>query len=118
MNARTFSSFVKTAMALQADLETPPDYVMIKAAVAAKFPKLAAGNWSNALELGGLGVLAAPATASLAGHEMTQKHKDMAEVGGLGMLAAPYAHNIAAGRSAGYAGSRMGQTLTKAFGHG
>ncbi len=40
MNAITFKSFTKTAMALQADCNTPGDYIMIKAAVKAKYPKL------------------------------------------------------------------------------
>jgi hypothetical protein len=44
MNSRMFRSFVKTAMELQADQDTPGDYAMVKAAVAAKFPKLAMGE--------------------------------------------------------------------------
>lgn len=44
MNARMFSAFVKEAMSLQADQDTPGDYAMVKAAVAAKFPKLAMGE--------------------------------------------------------------------------
>jgi hypothetical protein len=37
MNAITFRSFARTAMELQSDSDTPPEYVMIKAAVAAKY---------------------------------------------------------------------------------
>jgi len=47
-----------------------------------------ASNLVNALELGGLGVLAAPSVAGLAGHPMGEKAKEIAEVGGLGVLAA------------------------------
>lgn len=51
MDSRTFKSFVKTAMALQADDDTPSDYVMTRAAVEAKFPKLASleteKNWQR-----------------------------------------------------------------------
>ena len=115
MNAVTFRSFARTAIELQADHETPADYTMIKAAVAAKYglQKIA---W-NAGELAGLGILASPAAANLSGRPMKEKHKDVAEVTGLGMLAAPYAHNIAANRSAGYAASGIWQRLTKAFSH-
>jgi hypothetical protein len=102
-------------MELQSDLETPPDYTMVKAAVAAKYgiQKVA---W-NAGELTGLGVLATPAAANLAGRPMKEKHKDVAEVAGLGMLAAPYAHNIASKRSAGYAASGLGKHLERIFSH-
>ncbi len=102
-------------MELQSDHETPGDYTMVKAAVAAKYGlrKIA---W-NAGELAGLGILAAPAASNLSGHSMKEKHKDVAEVTGLGMLAAPYAHNIAANRSTRYATSGIGQRLTKAFSH-
>lgn len=116
MNARTFRSFVKTAMELQADLDTPSDYAMVRAAVGAKYPGITKHAW-DAGELAGLGVLATPSAASLAGHPMKEKHKDVAEVAGLGMLAAPYAHNIAAKRSTRYAASGMGQRLSKIFGH-
>lgn len=116
MNIVTFRAFVKTAMALQADIETPPDYAMTKAAMVTKFPGLAKTAW-NTGELAGLGVLAAPAASNLAGHPMKEKHKDVAEVAGLGMLAAPYAHNIAAGKSSRYAASAMGKKLTHVFGH-
>ena len=37
MNAATFRSFARTAIELQADHETPAEYTMIKAAVAAKY---------------------------------------------------------------------------------
>jgi hypothetical protein len=38
MNSQVFRAFVKEAMSLQTvDVDTPPDYVMIKAAVTAKF---------------------------------------------------------------------------------
>lgn len=115
MNAATFRSFARTAIDLQADDDTPGDYVMVKAAVAAKYGlrKLA---W-NSGELAGLGILAAPAAANLTGRPLNERHKDVAEVTGLGMLAAPYAHNVAVNRSARYAGSGIGQRLGKIFSH-
>lgn len=115
MDARMFRSFARTAMELQSDADTPSDYTMVKAAVAAKYgiQKIA---W-NSGELAGLGILAAPAAANLAGRPMQDKTKDVAEVTGLGMLAAPYAHNIAASRSARYAGSGVGQRLSRVFTH-
>lgn len=116
MNTRMFKAFIKEAMSLQADQDTPPDYVMVKAAVAAKFPGLSKQAW-NSGELAGLGVLATPAASNLAGHPMKDKHKDVAEVAGLGMLAAPYAHNIARNHSAGYAASGVGKHLERMFNH-
>lgn len=115
MNIHTLRSFVKTAMALQTDDETPDDYTMVRAAVEAKYG-IEKRAW-NAGELAGLGVLAAPAASNLAGHPMKEKHKDVAEVAGLGMLAAPYAHNIAQGRSSRYAASGVGKKLQHIFSH-
>lgn len=116
MNARMFRSFSRTAMELQSDSDMPPEYTMVKAAVEAKYgiQKIA---W-NSGELAGLGILAAPAAANLAGRPMQEKSKDVAEVTGLGMLAAPYAHNIAAGRSARYANSGVGKYLGRVFSNG
>lgn len=114
MNSRMFRSFVKTAMELQADQDTPGDYVAARAMAEAKFGKIAG---LDALELAGLGTLAAPSVAALAHHPMKEKHKEVAEVAGLGILAAPYAHNIAARRSARYAGSGVGKYLSKHFTH-
>lgn len=116
MNARTFRSFVKTAMALQTDNDTPADYHLVKTAVAMKYG-LGKTAGIDALELAGLGTLAAPAVAGLSGHHMKEKHKDVAEVAGLGILAAPYAHNIAAKRSARYAASGVGERLGRIFSH-
>ncbi len=115
MNARMFQSFARTAMELQSDADTPPDYTMIKSAVEAKYgiQKIA---W-NSGELAGLGILAAPSAANLAGRPMQERSKDVAEVTGLGMLAAPYAHNMAASRSARYARSGLGQRLSRVFSH-
>ena len=45
-------------------------------------------NMVNGLEVAGLGILAAPSVAGLAGHPMNEKTKEIAEVGGLGVLAA------------------------------
>ena len=45
-------------------------------------------NMVNGLEAAGLGILAAPSVAGLAGHPMGEKTKEIAEVGGLGILAA------------------------------
>lgn len=114
MNARMFAAFVKEAMSLQADQDTPGDYTMVRAAVDAKFGKIAG---LDHLELAGLGTLAAPSVAALAHHPMKEKHKEVAEVAGLGILAAPYAHNIAAKRSARYAASGVGKRLSRVFSH-
>lgn len=193
MDALTFRSFTRTAIELQSDADTPPDYTMIKAAVEAKYglykeaaspgwirqmtasgarkatdsriaqfqnrrigaarvaragadtphnshvmrsnyhadaqaqrevdfrskfqnPKQKLAAW-NSGELAGLGILASPAAANLAGRPLKDKTKDVAEVTGLGMLAVPYAHSIAASRSAQYAGSRVGKRLSRAFSH-
>lgn len=126
MDALIFRSFVRTAMELQADEDTPGDYTMVKAAAEAKFGiiKEAAQRLTgmfkkawNSGELAGLGILAAPSASSLAGHPWGEKSKDVSEVAGLGLLAAPYAHNIAAGRNARYANSGIGRGLTRAFSH-
>jgi len=63
-------------------------------------------------EVAGLGVLAVPSVAGLAGNHMEDKTKDMMEVGGLGMLAAPSAYH--AGKSfipkaTGIAGRTLGR---------
>lgn len=116
MNSITFRVFVKTAAALQTNMDTPPDYFFAKIAVANKYPGISKFAW-NSGELAGLGVLAAPSAASLTGHPMKEKHKEIAEVAGLGTLAAPYAHNIAAKRSTRYAASGIGQKLTRVFEH-
>lgn len=115
MDARMFRSFARTAIELQSDVDTPPDYTMVKAAVEAKYG-LHKTAW-NSGELAGLGILAAPAAANLAGKPMQDKSKDVAEVTGLGMLAAPYAHNIAKTRNARYASSGIGKTLESVFSH-
>src|SRR5690348_8147812 len=91
MNARTFKMFVKTAIALQADNDTPADYVMVRAAVEAKFPKLAENPYA---ELAGLGTLAVPSIQEMRNKPMSEKKKAVYEVGGLGILAAPYARNV------------------------
>lgn len=44
MDALTFKSFTKIAMALQADHNTPGDYIMVKAAINAKYPLLKLAN--------------------------------------------------------------------------
>ena len=60
------------------------------------FEKEASGTpGMAALELAGLGALAIPSAAGLAGHKMKDHHKDLLEVGGLGVLAAPYAKDLA-----------------------
>lgn len=115
MDIRTFRSFVKTAMALQADQDTPGDYVAVKAAVEAKFGKIA--GYGNHIGLAGLGTLAAPSVANMVGHPMSEKNKDRAEVVGLGVLGGEYAHNIAAARSARYAKSGIGQRLGRILAH-
>lgn len=53
---------------------------------------------SHAAELAGLGILAGPSAAHLAGKEMSEKNKARAEVAGLGVLAAPSA--LAVGKKA------------------
>lgn len=115
MTFAVLRSFVKTAMALQADEDTPGDYTAIKAAVIAKYG-IEKTAWDSG-ELVGLGTLAAPSVASLANHPMKDKHKDVAEVAGLGLLAAPYAHNIAKSKSTRYATSGIGKRLSKMFSH-
>lgn len=48
-------------------------------------------NLYHAAELAGLGILAAPSVASMAGKPLSEKKKDLAEVAGLGVLAVPSA---------------------------
>jgi hypothetical protein len=63
--------------------------------------KKAGGAFSTgrtAIELGGLGVLMAPAVAHLGHHEMSEDHKAIAEVAGLGGLMAPYAYDAVKNR--------------------
>ncbi len=48
-------------------------------------------------EVAGLGILAAPSVASLAGQPMSEHNSHMAELGGLGVLAGPSAYH--AGKS-------------------
>lgn len=48
----------------------------------------------SGLELGGLGILAAPSVAGLTGHPMGEKAKEVAEIGGLGVLAAHPAYEL------------------------
>jgi len=59
-----------------------------------EFEKYAAGGWSTAAELGGLGTLAIPSIQELRGKPMGEKTKAGLEVAGLGTLAAPYLHQI------------------------
>lgn len=61
----------------------------------AKHTKLAfSPNLVNGLETVGLGILAAPSVAGLAGRPMEDKTKELAEVGGLGVLAAHPAYEL------------------------
>ncbi len=115
MDANIFRSFVRTAIGMQADDDTPSNYTMIKAAVEAKYG-ITKTAW-NSGELAGLGILAAPSASNLAGRPWGEKAKDVSEVTGLGLLAAPYAHNMAAARSARYANSGVGQRLSRMFSH-
>lgn len=117
MNPDVFKAFVKIALAHQCDEDTPESYLLVKAAVAARFPDLIKTAGIDALELAGLGTLAAPAASGLMGRHWSEKNKERAEVAGLGMLAAPYAHNIAARRIPSYASSRIGQRLSRFFKH-
>jgi hypothetical protein len=48
----------------------------------------------HAVELAGLGTLAAPSVAHLRGKDWSEKNKSRAEVAGLGMLAAPYVKDM------------------------
>jgi len=50
--------------------------------------------WHDVAEIGGLGLLAAPSVADLAGDPWKEKNKALAEIAGLGILAAPSAHNL------------------------
>jgi hypothetical protein len=118
MDSRVFKSFIKEALKQQMVDDVPLSYFITKMAMSKKFPKLSSpGNWSNAVELAGLGTLAAPAASGLMGHHWSEKNKDRTEVAGLGMLAAPYAHNAIAKRAPSYANSGIGRKLTSAFGH-
>lgn len=121
MNAQTFRSFVKEAMALQTeDRDTPPDFLVTKAAVARKLgiekratllsglkPALGrAGGWVakhkdpivHGTELAGLGVLAKPSVDELRNPQTNphEKKKAKYELAGLGMLAAPSAAHLGA----------------------
>lgn len=64
---------------------------MEKAAFWAGFEKEGSA-FAHAAELGGLGVLAAPAIQHLRGKEMSEGAKAKTEVAGLGILAAPSLH--------------------------
>jgi hypothetical protein len=59
------------------------------AAAEAGVGKWLRGAGEHPMELAGLGVLAAPSVAHLAGHPMEEKTKSKLEVAGLGTLAAP-----------------------------
>lgn len=74
-------------------------------------------GYGNHIGLAGLGTLALPSVANMAGHPMSEKNKDRAEVVGLGVLGGEYAHNIAAARSARYAKSGIGQRLGRILSH-
>jgi hypothetical protein len=65
-------------------------------------------NYLHAAELGGLGILAAPNVASMAGKKMSEKNKNRAEVAGLGVLAAPSAVALAKN-----VGKRVGSAVAK-----
>lgn len=52
---------------------------------------------SHGVELAGLGILAAPSAAELAGIKVKEKHKHIAEIAGLGTLAYPSLKAIKAG---------------------
>lgn len=67
---------------------------MEKTALFAGFEK-AAGNIGHAMDLAGLGLLAAPsATHLMGGKDWSEKNKHRAEVVGLGAIAAPVAHEM------------------------
>ena len=122
MNPATFRAFVKEALALQNDPNTPPGYVETKAAVLAKMASAAPSRIGDVAELAGLGTLAAPAAHHLLSKgkkEWSEKNKARAEVAGLGILAAPYAHRLAMrrglyARAAGAAAKRIPQFLKNA----
>lgn len=48
----------------------------------------------HAMDLAGLGALAAPTVAKMTGHPMSEKWKDRAELGGLAALAIPVARHL------------------------
>ena len=50
--------------------------------------------WHDLAELGGLGILAVPSVASLAGNPLDEQNKEIAEVAGLGLLATPSVHAL------------------------
>jgi hypothetical protein len=105
MNREVLQAFVKEAMALQAGLDEPADYVITKAAVMLKLgmSKTGAGSIAEHMnEIAGLGTLAIPSLRKMRkknqnpeGMERIERSEPKYEVAGLGMLAAPYAHGLA-----------------------
>lgn len=95
MTPDVFRAFVKEALALEAGGDTPPDYLPTRLALAARFPKLAS-NLVNALEVGGLGILARPSYQNLRKPNANAEEKSHAkhELAGLGVLAAHPAYEL------------------------
>lgn len=65
-----------------------------KAGLLDKFKNLPHESPHLASSIAGLGVLAAPSVSHLAGHDMDEKTKSKLELGGLGLIAAPEAHQL------------------------
>jgi hypothetical protein len=93
IDSSAFSAFVKTASAVSSmDADTPTDYLAARLAVkSASTSPLVSG-----LEVGGLGVLAAPSIHTLRDPHADEKAKRHAkyEAAGLGILAAHPAYEL------------------------
>jgi len=70
-----------------------------------------------ALENLGLGILAAPSIAGIAGHPINENAKEVAEVGGLGVLAAHPTYELANHYLPESVKNRIGQTASNVGGH-
>ncbi len=98
MNSVTFRSFVKTATALRAGKDNPPDYFATRVETLHRFPKLAASVAGHINEIASLGLLGAPSAHHLMSggkKDWSEKNKHRAEVAGLAGLAIPYGHDLA-----------------------
>lgn len=104
MESSTFDAFARELLAIGVTKEAsaPPDYRMTKVAAGMLFPrlrKLASGlpdAVTHGLEIGGLGILAAPAVKHLMHPQKPVDEKSTAkhELAGLGTLAIPSAYAL------------------------
>lgn len=100
IDSLVFSAFTKVASAVNSmDADTPTDYLAARLAATSLFPdllKTASSPLVSGLEVGGLGVLAAPSIGTLRNRNASPEAKRHAkyEVGGLGVLAAHPAYEL------------------------